>query len=153
MSPIVAALLTAVVFAISVLIARWLSRRAASRRAVSRARRALAGEHAAVALLADAGYQLLDTQVRHAWTFHCDGDPITVELRCDALVARDGRRLVAEVKTGERAPSLTTAATRRQLLEYAVAFGADGVVLVDAESGLVQEVDFFSRNFYLRSPS
>ncbi len=50
--------------------------------------------------------------------------------------------LVAEVKTGERAPSLTTAATRRQLLEYAVAYGADGVLLVDPEAGAIREVDF-----------
>jgi hypothetical protein len=76
------------------------------------------------------------------WTFACDGEPVTVELRCDAVVARDGRRLVAEVKTGERAPSLTTAATRRQLLEYAVAYRADGVLLVDPEGGHIHEVDF-----------
>jgi hypothetical protein len=142
-SPTVAVLLTLVACAIVLGVVRWLARRAASRKAVRRARRALAGEVTAVALLADAGYQLVDTQVRLAWTFHCDGEPVTVELRCDALVTRDGRRLVAEVKTGDRAPSLTTAATRRQLLEYAVAFRADGVVLVDAEAGLVREVDFF----------
>jgi hypothetical protein len=119
-----------------------LRRRLRSRRAVRRARRALAGEAAASSLLAGAGYQLLDTQVRHDWTFHCDGEPVTVELRCDALVAHGDRRLVAEIKTGERAPALATAATRRQLLEYAVAYRADGVVLVDAEAGAVREVDF-----------
>jgi hypothetical protein len=143
MSPVVAAVLTLVACVVVLLVARWIARRAASRRAVVRSRRALAGEASAVALLADAGYEVTDTQVRHAWTFLAGGAPVTVELRCDALVARDGRRLVAEVKTGERAPSLATAATRRQLLEYAVAFGADGVVLVDAEAGAVIEVDFF----------
>jgi hypothetical protein len=142
MSPVAAALLTAIAFVVAILVVRWFARHAASRRAVVRARRALAGETAAVTLLADAGYELLETQVKRSWTFHCDGAPVTVELRCDALVARDGRRLVAEVKTGDRAPSLATAATRRQLLEYAVAFRADGVVLVDAEAGAVLEVEF-----------
>ena len=142
MSPELAAIVTAVMFVVAIVVARWIARRAASRRAVARARRAIVGEVAATTLLADAGYEVLETQVKRSWTFHCDGAPVTVELRCDALVARAGRRLVAEVKTGARAPSLTTAATRRQLLEYAVAFRADGVVLVDAEAGQVLEVEF-----------
>jgi hypothetical protein len=121
----------------------WLRRRAAHRTAVRRAARALAGERDAGALLAAAGYQVLDMQCPLAWTIACDGEPLVIELRCDALVARDGRRLVAEVKTGARAPSLATAATRRQLLEYAVAYDADGVLLVDPEQGRVIEVDFW----------
>ncbi|MCA9673628.1 MAG: hypothetical protein KC464_01210, partial [Myxococcales bacterium] len=107
-----------------------------------RAARALAGEATGAALLEAAGYQLLDTQARLTWTVRCDDEPVEVELRCDALVGRDGRRLVAEVKTGDRAPSLATAATRRQLLEYVVAYRADGVLLVDPEAGAIHEVDF-----------
>ncbi len=49
---------------------------------------------------------------------------------------------MAEVKTGAAAPQLSTAATRRQLLEYRVAFDVDGVLLVDAEAGRVQRVVF-----------
>lgn len=123
-------------------VARW----RASRRAIVRARRASAGESNATRLLEAAGYQILDQQVRLQWTFLCDGAPVTVELRCDALVAKDGRRLVAEVKTGERAPALATAATRRQLLEYVVAYDADGVLLVEPEAGVVREISFFSRS-------
>jgi len=138
-----AALATVAFFVALLLFARWRRRRAASRVAVRRAARALAGERDATDLLAAAGYQVLDTQCRVEWTIACDGEPVIIELRCDALVARDGRRLVAEVKTGARAPSLTTAATRRQLLEYAVAYDADGVLLVDPEAGEVHEVDFW----------
>jgi hypothetical protein len=139
-----AALATVAIAVALLLVARWLRRRAASRVAVRRAARALAGERDAAPLLAAAGYQVLATQCHVAWTIACDGEPVVIELRCDALVARDGRRLVAEVKTGARAPSLTTAATRRQLLEYAVAYQADGVLLVDPEAGEVHEVDFFT---------
>lgn len=140
---IAAAIATAVLLLVVALALRALARRAASRRAKVRARRAAAGESDATALLAAAGYEVLATQCRLIWTITCDGEPVEIELRCDALVAREGRRLVAEVKTGERAPSLTTAATRRQLLEYAVAYRADGVLLVDPEAGLVREVQFY----------
>jgi len=139
---IVAAIATAIAALLIVAVLRALARRGASRRAVRRARRALAGEARAARLLAEAGYAVLEEQCCIEWTFACDGEPVTVELRCDAVVARDGRRLVAEVKTGAQAPSLTTAATRRQLLEYAVAYRADGELLVDPEAGEIHEVDF-----------
>jgi hypothetical protein len=139
---VLAALAVVVVVAIALAVqARW-RRRAASRKAIVRARRARAGEDAALALLADAGYLVIDEQACLTWTVHCDGAPVAIELRCDAIVTRDGRRLVAEVKTGDHAPSLATAATRRQLLEYAVAYRADGVLLVDPEAGAIHEVDF-----------
>jgi hypothetical protein len=139
---VAAAIVVLVVVAIVVKIVRAMARRTASRVAVTRARRAGAGERRAIEMLRAAGYEVIEEQCCLDWTFACDGEPVTVELRCDAVVARDGRRLVAEVKTGERAPSLTTAATRRQLLEYAVAYRADGVLLVDPEAGLIHEVDF-----------
>lgn len=45
------------------------------------------------------------------------------------------------MKTGKLAPRLDHAATRRQLLEYRVAFGVDGVLLVDAEAERVTVVE------------
>ena len=66
--------------------------------------------------------------------------PIVV--RADLLVSRGARRFVAEVKTGARAPRIETAATRRQLLEYAVAYDVDGVLLVDMEEHTISEVEF-----------
>jgi hypothetical protein len=51
-------------------------------------------------------------------------------------------RYIAEVKTGRAAVRLDTAATRRQLLEYRVAFDVDGVLLVDAEAGEIRLVEF-----------
>jgi len=78
------------------------------------------------------------------WTVHADGEPMEVSLRADLLVTRNGRRYVAEVKTGRAAPRLDCAATRRQLLEYRIAFGVDGVLLVDAESDRVIVVELGS---------
>ena len=113
-----------------------------SRIAVARARRALAGERAAEALLADAGYAVTARQARRAWQVRLDGLPIDIDLRADLLAEAGGRTYVAEVKTGAAAPRIDTAATRRQLLEYQVAYGVDGVLLVDAEAGAVRVVDF-----------
>jgi hypothetical protein len=71
-----------------------------------------------------------------------DGAPHAVELRADYLVARDGREYIAEVKTGEAADSLSNSATRRQLLEYQLAFAVDGILLVCPERGRIHAIEF-----------
>jgi hypothetical protein len=72
----------------------------------------------------------------------CDGIDHAVELRADLIVEKGGARFVAEAKTGAAAPRLTTAATRRQLLEYLIAYQVDGVLLVDAEAEEIHCVEF-----------
>ena len=118
--------------------AREDERRAAAR---ERSIRAVAGERDAVALLEGDGYAVIDWQVRGSWTLRADGEPVTVGLRADYLVLRNGRRYIAEVKTGRLAPSLSHGPTRRQLLEYRAAFDVDGVVLVDAGVRTITHVD------------
>ncbi len=111
-------------------------------RARRRGRRAVRGELEAERLLARAGFQVRERQVPLVFPIRCDGDELPIELRADILAVRGGRRYVVEVKTGESAPRLDTAGTRRQLLEYLVAYRADGVLLVDADRGAVHEVEF-----------
>lgn len=93
-------------------------------------------------VLADAGYTVLGQQVESSYTVLVDGTPSQIALRADYLVSRAGRQFVAEVKSGQVAPRLDTAATRRQLLEYLLAFQVDGVLLVDGEQRQVHEVSF-----------
>jgi hypothetical protein len=118
--------------------ARWRSR------ALIRSRwtRAVAGEVEAEDLLSEHGFAILDRQAGLVWEIECDGKAHPVELRADLLVERDGRRYVAEVKTGATAPLLTNAATRRQLLEYCIAYQVDSVLLVDVEAQAVREITF-----------
>jgi hypothetical protein len=127
-------------------LALWLAARLrawrGSLRARRRAERAGAGEDRAVTLLEQAGYTIVERQARVTWAPLVDGVPVMMELRADYLVEARGELLVAEVKTGEEAPSVTTAATRRQLLEYHVAFGADGVLLVCPERDEIHRVVF-----------
>lgn len=118
---------------------RWWRRRVSRRRL----RRARDGEVAAEALLEDLGYRVLERQPRRSFSFEIDGRPLVIELRADLLVALKGRRLVAEVKTGATAPRIETKSTRRQLLEYRIAYrDVDGVLLVDPEAREVHEIGF-----------
>lgn len=126
----------------ALVIARGLRGWRGSARARRRMARAIAGEDAAVALLARAGYRVIARQARLRWAPLVDGEPHEIELCADYLVEADGERLVAEVKTGTAAPQLATAATRRQLLEYLIAYAADGVLLVCPEQRAIHRVDF-----------
>jgi hypothetical protein len=108
----------------------------------ARAERGAEGEIRAEPLLKKLGYRVESRQTTGGWTVRVDGEPRDISVRADYLVRRGGRRLVADVKTGELAPRIESAATRRQLLEYRLAFDVDGVLLVDMESGEAQEIEF-----------
>lgn len=104
--------------------------------------RAQAGEAEAERLLRRCGYRVVARQVRGSWTLSVDGQLHEAAVRADLLVSRHGRRFVAEVKTGAVAPDPLHPATRRQLLEYWLAFEPDGVLLVDMEARVVRVVGF-----------
>ena len=120
---------------------RWQSGRG-SRLARARSARAGAGEQDAEQLLLDAGYEILDRQVRCLWWFCVDGVEEEIEVRADLLVEKKGQRFVAEVKTGTNAPNPAFPPTRRQLLEYRLAFDPYGVLLIDMEYEEIMEVSF-----------
>lgn len=108
----------------------------------SRQQRALRGERDAEQLLRSRGFAVRDSQVAHSYVLECDGEPHAVQVRGDYLVQRGGRRYLAEVKTGTEAPRLASAATRRQLLEYAHAYDVDGVLLVDMAAEQIHHIAF-----------
>jgi hypothetical protein len=114
-------------------------RRFKMRRRFARAARA---EDNAAKLLQRRGYKVLEIQPELSWQVKLNGRPHDIEIRADYLVARGRRRYIAEVKTGNHAPSITTSATRRQLLEYRMAYAVEGVLLVDMEDEAIYHVDF-----------
>jgi hypothetical protein len=130
--------LVAIVQTLRLALRGWLRRR---RLASARERGAL-GEVRAEALLRRLGYTILGRQVGVTYGLGVDGERVPVDLRADYVVAEGGRRYVAEVKTGVFAPRIETAATRRQLLEYRIAFDVDGVLLVDADAERVRLIEF-----------
>lgn len=141
-TPLLWLVLLLILIATTLAVGWWWSASKGHRRAVARAARAGAGEALAETLLEHHGYQIIDRQVRCLWWIEVDGEQEEVELRADLLVQRDGVRFVAEVKTGERAPDPAYPPTRRQLLEYALAFAPYEVLLVDVEAQDIYEVAF-----------
>ena len=108
----------------------------------ARSRRAVRGEREAARILRARGYAIVDAQASAVLPVEVDGETFLAGLRADYIVSKGGARFVAEVKTGELAPSIATAATRRQLLEYEIAFAVDGVLLVDADAERVHTIVF-----------
>jgi len=105
--------------------------------------RALRGEQHAEEMLVDAGFRIVGRQVERGYMVRVDDKDTRVIVRADLLVVdRDGETLVAEAKTGREAPRIENSATRRQLLEYRLAFGTQGVLLVDATSETIHSVCF-----------
>lgn len=129
--------------AVSVLLAAlWLSHTHARRANHRRQLRARRGEERAERLLRRAGFHIDAAQASESWWMLVDGRDVEVQVRVDYLVSRFRRTYAAEVKTGEFAPDPTYPPTRRQLLEYSLAFDVDGVLLVDVEAGEILEVGF-----------
>lgn len=134
----VVAVAIVVIQALAAALGRWKR----SRRAALRMERALEGEERAAGLLAGRGYRVLGAQAVIDHAIRVDDRVVTVALRADYLAEKDDLRYVVEVKTGAVAPKIETSATRRQMLEYRIAFDVDGVLLVDAEAGTVHEITF-----------
>jgi hypothetical protein len=120
--------------------ARWVVRsRVATSRSIGRR-----GRERALKLLHRYGFEVLEEEVTAPGLVQVDSRIEEYVVRADALVRRKGRVYVAEFKGGAQSASITTAATRRQLLEYSCVFGTDGVLLVDAHIGRIHYVRFVS---------
>lgn len=124
----------------------WLFYRAVKLRRsfVARRRTALAveGELRGGQLLKAHGFGIVSVQPRHSYRMHVDNEPRQIQVRADYLVSKAGRYWVADVKTGKEAPSIVNRNTRRQLLEYRLAYDVCGVLLVDMTNGRIRQIEF-----------
>ncbi len=99
-------------------------------------------EKKAGALLQSKGYRLVGYQHPVSYEMQVDGRTVTVSLKIDFIVSKNGKTYIAEVKSGKLAPDIKTSATRRQLLEYSLVARTDGTLLVDMESREIAEIVF-----------
>lgn len=120
----------------------WWTAGRGSRRSRRTQKLAQRAESRAEGLLIRAGYRIEARQVIGTWPMQIDGDRVDAGLRVDLLVRRGRRRYVAEVKSGPVGSRPTDPNTRRQLLEYRLAFRVDGVLLVDMHRRRIVEVEF-----------
>ncbi len=133
------------VLTLLLLVALWGWRRAATRGArASRTRQRVArkAESDADKLLESHGFTIVERQPSLRWRLEVDGEGRDVLCRADLLVELDGRLYVADVKSGTEAPRPHLPATRRQLLEYLLAFEADGALVVDMRRRRIRSVSF-----------
>ena len=121
-------------------------------RRFARARRL---EDKAQRVLRRSGFVIAGRKVRRRVWLEVDGEREAFVVEADYLVRGLAEELlVAEVKTGTLAPRATYMPTRRQLLEYDLAFAeAEGLLLVDMEQERVAEVRFPTPDEIVRSLS
>ena len=104
-------------------------------------RRGAKGEDVAVDLLIKNGYKVLSSQIPFEGTLTVDGEQLNFKTRVDFLVAKAGEKFLAEVKTGASA-SPSNIQTRRQLLEYTHLSYAKKILLIDATTKQIREIEF-----------
>lgn len=136
--------LSALVFLLLIIqTVRLLFVRGEAARRMSRHRRlGVDAEKRARVLLRKHGYRLDEEQKVGSYEISIDGRAIPIRLRADYIVTKAGRCYVAEVKGGAESVKVTARGTRRQLLEYLLAFEVDGVLLVDMHDGHLHQVKF-----------
>jgi len=105
-------------------------------------KKARKGEAAAIRFLEERGFTVVGMQERMTVVTWVDKTPHYNNLKVDFIVKKRGKTYIAEVKTGQMAPKPTLADTRRQLLEYFLAYNPDGILLVDMERKVLREISF-----------
>jgi Holliday junction resolvase-like predicted endonuclease len=122
--------------------AAWWLFRARLRWRLARSRaQGVKGEARAVRSLKQSGFAIVGEQIEQTAVLMVDQQPVPFTVRADFLVRKAGRTAVVEVKTGAAA-AIETAATRRQLLEYAAIYHVDDVYLFDASSDRLYHTRF-----------
>ncbi len=111
-------------------------------RIARRSRRGKKLEGQAARLLSAKGYSVLGEQVPAEIRLRIDGAETRSTIHVDFIARKGGRLFAADSKSGAAVESPGRAEVRRQLLEYCLAFGCDGGLLVDMENRRVREVDF-----------
>ena len=112
---------------------RWLRRR--------RFRGAKRSEQKAAQLLERDGFKIISRQPTASSLTYIDGKPHTTTIRADFKAKKGWRTYVVEVKSGRTATRLN-AKTRRQLLEYQLAFRVNSILLVDMNKKKWREISF-----------
>ncbi len=99
-------------------------------------------EKEAEKILKKNGYAIIDAQKSKPLLITI-GDKIHRYLvRIDYLARKKGKVYVVEVKSGEKIPYITNRETRRQMLEYYLAYQPSGILLLNMKNKSISEVKF-----------
>lgn len=109
------------------------------RRRLTRARK---GEAEAIQFFEDQGYTIVDMQQKKTLVTWINGNPRYHNLMADFVVKKGGKTYIVEVKTGKQPPRPTSADTRRELLEYFLAYRPYGILVVDLQKKTMHTIAF-----------
>ena len=103
--------------------------------------KAKAAEKKAMDLLEVQGYRVIEVQPRRNITYNLNGQKKRAYVKADFLVRRNFKKIICEVKTGEKT-RITQAIIRRQLFDYYYAYGVSEVILIDMEKNRIDRITF-----------
>lgn len=95
------------------------------------------------------GFKILDRQQSKPLIIKSGSTTLRYLIRIDFLVKKNGHIYVVEVKSGAKT-KITNRETRRQLLEYFLAYQPYGIILFDMENKKFSEIRFMLPYFRLR---
>ena len=119
-------------------ISNWL-RTKRLRKRFSKSRQA---EKEAEKILRKNGYAVIDAQKSKPLLITIGNKIHRYLVRIDYLARKKGKVYVVEVKSGEKIPYITNRETRRQMLEYYLAYQPSGILLLNMKNKSISEVKF-----------
>ncbi len=96
------------------------------------------------------GFQVMEKQQSRPLIIKTGKTSHRYLIRTDFLVKKGGRKYIVEVKSGQKNSSITNRDTRRQLLEYFLAYQSYGIILFDIEHKKFSEIKFSLPHFHSR---
>lgn len=96
------------------------------------------------------GFQVLEKQQSRPLIIQTGKTCHRYSIRTDFLVRKSGRKYIVEVKSGHQNSLVTNRDTRRQLLEYFLAYQSYGIILFDMEHKKFSEVKFLLPHLHSR---
>ncbi len=101
--------------------------------------KAKSAEKRAMDLLEVQGYRVIEIQPRRDVYYYLNGEKKRAYVKADFLARRFFRKVICEVKTGEKT-RITQAIIRRQLFDYYYAYGVKEVILIDMEKNRIDRI-------------
>lgn len=113
----------------------------AAARARARGRGAGGRREGAADLLRQQGYAIVDARPEVELAIRVDGRARTRRVRADLLATRGRRRYAVRIRGHGGSGRVDDRATRARLLDYALAFRVDGLLVVDPERQRVRTLE------------
>lgn len=96
------------------------------------------------------GFQIVEKQQSRPLIIQTGQTRHRYSIRTDFLVKKGGQKYIVEVKSGQKNSQITNRDTRRQLLEYFLAYQSHGIILFDMEHKKFLEVKFILPHLHFR---